>query len=131
MGETTRRRNDRIPFTRLTLVFKLHLNLLIHSSNTLSFSSLKHCTSQQQTKCSRRQITVLNETSDSAMLHVKSCNVKHNSESVFRYFASAVNSNKSTKCNRKDLYAILKKDFKKSLEKSRLCYPVHLSQNFV
>ena len=24
------------------------------------------------------------------MLHVKSCNVKHNSESVFRYFASAV-----------------------------------------
>ena len=30
----------------------------------------------------------------SAMLHVKSCNaVKHNSESVFRYFASAVNSN--------------------------------------
>ena len=27
------------------------------------------------------------------MLHVKSFNVKHNSESVFRYFASAVNSN--------------------------------------
>ena len=27
------------------------------------------------------------------MLHVKSCNVKHNSERVFRYFASAVNSN--------------------------------------
>ena len=40
------------------------------------------------------------------MLHVKSCNVKHNSESVFRYFASAVNSNWSTKCNRKDLHAI-------------------------
>ena len=40
------------------------------------------------------------------MLHVKSFNVKHNSESVFRYFASAVNSNWSTKCNRKDLYAI-------------------------
>ena len=31
------------------------------------------------------------------MLHVKSCNLKHNSESVFRYFASAVNSDKSTK----------------------------------
>ena len=30
----------------------------------------------------------------------------HNSENVFRYFASAVNSNYSTKCNRKDLYAI-------------------------
>ena len=27
------------------------------------------------------------------MLHVKSCNVKHNSESAFRYSASAVNSN--------------------------------------
>ena len=40
------------------------------------------------------------------MLQVKSCNVNHNSESVFRYFASAVNSNYSTKCNRKDLYAI-------------------------
>ena len=40
------------------------------------------------------------------MLQAKSCNVKHNSESVFRYFASAVNSNWSTKCNRKDLYAI-------------------------
>ena len=40
------------------------------------------------------------------MVHVKSCNVKHNSESVFRYFASALNSNQSTKCSRKDLYAI-------------------------
>ena len=27
------------------------------------------------------------------MLHLKSCNVKHNSERVFCYFASAVNSN--------------------------------------
>ena len=26
------------------------------------------------------------------MLHVKSCNIKHNSESIFHYFASAVNS---------------------------------------
>ena len=26
----------------------------------------------------------------STMLHLKSCNEKHNSESVFRYFASAV-----------------------------------------
>ena len=40
------------------------------------------------------------------MLHVKSCNVKHNSESVFRYFASEVNRNQSTKCSRKALYAI-------------------------
>ena len=40
------------------------------------------------------------------MLHVKSCNVKHNSGSVFCYFASAVSSTKSTKFNRKDLYAI-------------------------
>ena len=38
------------------------------------------------------------------MLHVNSCNVKHNwAKSVFRYFASAVNSNQSTKCNRKFL----------------------------
>ena len=36
------------------------------------------------------------------MLHVKSCNVKHNSESVFRYFASVVNTNESLKCNRQD-----------------------------
>ena len=35
----------------------------------------------------------------------KNCNIKHNSESVFRYFASTVNS-KSAKCDRKDLYAI-------------------------
>ena len=34
------------------------------------------------------------------MLHgVKRCNVKYNSESVFRYFASAVNSNQRTKCD--------------------------------
>ena len=43
------------------------------------------------------------------MLHVKSCNVKHNSESAFHYFANAVNSDQSTKINvhnRKDLHAI-------------------------
>ena len=40
------------------------------------------------------------------MLHIKSCNVKHNSESVFCYFASAVKSIQSTKRNRKDIYAI-------------------------
>ena len=33
------------------------------------------------------------------MLHAKSCNVKHNSENVFRYFASAVNSNLEYKNN--------------------------------
>ena len=38
------------------------------------------------------------------MYWVKSCNVKYNSESVFRYFANAVK--KQWKCNRKDLYAI-------------------------
>ena len=54
------------------------------------------------------------------MLHVKSCNVKHNSESIYRYFASAVNSDKSTKCNRKDLYAICNYS---SLKKSRLWLP--------
>ena len=42
----------------------------------------------------------------SAMLQVKSCIVEHDSESVFHYFVSAVNSNKSTKCRRKDLCAI-------------------------
>ena len=67
---------------RLTLVFKLRLRLLIHSTKTLSFSSIQHC-------------TLFKETSYSAVLHVKSCNVyvKHNCESVFRCFASAVNSN--------------------------------------
>ena len=40
------------------------------------------------------------------MRHVKSCNVKHNSESIFCYFSSAVNSNQSTKCNRKGRYAV-------------------------
>ena len=32
--------------TRLILIFKLHLNLLIESTKTLSFSSIQHCTSQ-------------------------------------------------------------------------------------
>ena len=31
------------------------------------------------------------------MLHVKSCNAKSNSKSIFCYFASAVNSNQSTR----------------------------------
>ena len=35
--------------TGLTLVFKLHLNL-IHSTKTLSFSSILHCTSQLQSE---------------------------------------------------------------------------------
>ena len=54
------------------------------------------------------------------MLHVKS-NVKYNSESVFRYFASGVNSNQSTKCNRKDLYAVVIQALKKSV--MFLCTP--------
>ena len=33
-------------------------------------------------------------------------NVKYNFESVLHHFASAVNSNQSTQCDRKDLYAI-------------------------
>ena len=41
--------------TRFTLVFKLHLNLLIHSTN----NSIQHCTSQLQSKYSRRHIAVL------------------------------------------------------------------------
>ena len=56
------------------------------------------------------------------MLHVKSCNVKHNSESAFHYFANAVNSDQSTKINvhnRKDLHAIC--SFKKSV--MFLCTP--------
>ena len=36
--------------TRLTLVFKLHLNFLIYSTKALSFSSMQHCTSQLQSK---------------------------------------------------------------------------------
>ena len=60
------------------------------------------------------------------MLHVKSCNVKHNSESVFCYFASAVNSNQSKKYKRKDLYAIILQSMKPS--KSRLYSSAHLSQ---
>ena len=44
--------------SRLTLVLTLHLNL-IHSTKTLSFSSILHCTSQLQSEYSRRQITAL------------------------------------------------------------------------
>ena len=44
--------------TRLTVVFKLHLSLLIHSTKTLSFSSIQNCTYQLHTY-SRRHITVL------------------------------------------------------------------------
>ena len=35
--------------TRLTLVFKLHLSLLIHSTKTLSFSSIQNCSYQLHT----------------------------------------------------------------------------------
>ena len=35
--------------TRITLVFKLNLKLLIHSTKILSFSSIEHCTSQLYT----------------------------------------------------------------------------------
>ena len=37
--------NCSVAITRLTLVFKQHLKLLIHNT-TLSFSSIEHCTSQ-------------------------------------------------------------------------------------
>ena len=43
--------------TRLTLVFKLHLSLLIHSTKTLSFSSIQNCTYHLHTY-SRRQIMI-------------------------------------------------------------------------
>ena len=68
--------------TRLTLVSKLYLSLLLHSTKTPSFSSLQNCTYQLHTY-SRKQI-------NSTMLHVNSCiNIKHNSESIFCHFASA------------------------------------------
>ena len=58
------------------------------------------------------------------MLHVKSCNVKNNSERVFRYFASAVNSNYRVQ-------NVIEKIFMLSVViqalKSRLCSSVHLS----
>ena len=41
--------------TSFTSVFKLHLNLLTHSTK----SSIQHCTSQLQSKYSRRKITAL------------------------------------------------------------------------
>ena len=45
--------------TRLTLIFKLHLSLLIHRcTKALSFSSVQNCTYQLHTY-SHRQITVL------------------------------------------------------------------------
>ena len=59
------------------------------------------------------------------MLHVKSCNVKHNSESAFRYSASAVNSNYRVQ-------NVIEKIFMLSVVihalKSRLDSPVHLLQ---
>ena len=41
--------------TSFTSVIKLHLNLLTHSTKR----SIQHCTSQLQSKYSRREITVL------------------------------------------------------------------------
>ena len=35
--------------TQLTLIFKLHLKLSIHSTETLFFSSIQRCTSELQT----------------------------------------------------------------------------------
>ena len=59
------------------------------------------------------------------MLHVKSCKVKQNSESVFRYFASAVNSNYKVQ-------NVIEKIFMLSAIiqalKSQLCSSVHLLQ---
>ena len=89
----------KLRFRRPLKPIKLYFKLL--STKTLSSSSIQHCTSQLQTN-----YCFYNETSYRAMLHAKSCNVKHNSESVFRYFASAVNTNESLKCNRKDLSTI-------------------------
>ena len=68
---------------------KLHLNLLIDSTKTLSFSSIQHCISQLQSKHSRRQITVLKRNGLQRNTECKTFYAKHNSESVFRYFASA------------------------------------------
>ena len=77
----------------------IHISVLLDSTKTLSFSSIQQCTYQLRSKCSRRQISVTKRNEVYRMLHVKSCNVKHNSESAFRYFASAVQR------IRKDLYA--------------------------
>ena len=59
------------------------------------------------------------------MLHVQSCNVKHNSESVFCYFASAVNSNYRVQ-------NVIEKIFMLSVVilalESQLCSSVHLLQ---
>ena len=44
--------------TRLTIVFKLHLSSLIHSTKTLFFSSIKNCTYQLHTY-SHTEISVL------------------------------------------------------------------------
>ena len=50
------------------------------------------------------------------MLLVKSCNVKYNSESVFRYFASAVKSNWSTNVIEKIfMLSVVIEAFKKSV----------------
>ena len=59
------------------------------------------------------------------MLQVKSCKVKQNSESIFRYFATAVYSNYKVQ-------NVLEKIFMLSVIiqalKSRLCSSVHLLQ---
>ena len=80
---------------RLPLVFKLHLNLLIHNAKTLSCSSIQHCTSQLQSKYSRRQITILkrNELQFNSARQKLERKARLNSQSVFRYFASAIDSN--------------------------------------
>ena len=62
------------------------------STDSFKFTVQRHCLSVAYNvlHLSYRQILLFkNETSYSVMLHVKSRNVKHNSENVFRYFASA------------------------------------------
>ena len=58
---------------------------------------MQHCTSQLQSKYCRGQITVLRPFNTKRVQRntacKKCCKVKHNSESVFHYFASAENSN--------------------------------------
>ena len=60
------------------------------------------------------------------MLHVKSCKVKQNSERVFRYFASAVNSNYKVQTVREKTFVL--SAIIQAL-KSRLCSSVQSFAN--
>ena len=87
-------KSDRLKSWHHYLFWSLYSCVLTeaHDVTMVKNRKIQHCSSQLQSKYRSDKSLFYNWTSYSAMLRVKSCNVKHNSESIFHYFAS-VNSN--------------------------------------